>query len=453
MILPIKSGNTCENSVLRRCIMKSIWETEKIRKFPSLEGDIKTDVAIIGGGLAGILTAYCLKKSGVDCVLLEKGRVLSGNSGRTTAKITCQHGLIYDKIIKKYGIEAGEKYFAANNEALGEYKKLAKEIECDFEIKDAYVYTTEDPEKIEREYNAYNIIGIKGEMCQALPLPVEAKAALKVCSQAQFDPAKFASAITENLNIFENTFVERITAKSLCTDKGSVSADKIVVATHFPILNKFGYYFVKMYQHRSYAIAVSGASDVDGMYVSESDTGLSFRNHKGLLMITGGGGRTGKKCREWSYLREFAKKHYPDSSEEYFWAAQDCMTLDGIPYIGRYSKTAEDLLVETGFNKWGMTGSMVAAKIVSGMINGKVPEYADVFAPSRTMLSKQLIINGFEAVHELLTPSKHVCPHLGCALKWNKSEHSWDCPCHGSRFDDDGRLLDNPATKNLNMKQ
>ena len=125
------------------------------------------------------------------------------------------------------------------------------------------------------------------------------------------------------------------------------------------------------------------------------------------------------------------------------------MSLDSVPYIGQYSKNTPDFYVATGFNKWGMTSSMVAAELLTDLILGKPNDFADLFSPSRSMLRPQLAVNGFESVVGLLTPSKKRCPHLGCALKYNKAEHSWDCPCHGSRFSESGRVLDNPANGNL----
>ncbi|MEG2916068.1 MAG: FAD-dependent oxidoreductase, partial [Oscillospiraceae bacterium] len=177
--------------------------------------------------------------------------------------------------------------------------------------------------------------------------------------------------------------------------------------------------------------------------------GMSFRNYKDLLLVGGGDHRTGKTGGNWEELRRFAKQHFPKAQEKYAWATQDCMTLDSVPYIGNYSKHTPNLFVATGFNKWGMTSSMVSAMILSDMVQGKKNEYAQVFSPSRSMMKPQLFINGFEATTNLLTISKRRCPHLGCALKWNKAEHSWDCPCHGSRFNKDGNLIDNPATGDL----
>lgn len=185
------------------------------------------------------------------------------------------------------------------------------------------------------------------------------------------------------------------------------------------------------------------------MYMDESHTGLSFRNHKNLLLLGGGGHRTGHKGGNRNELRAFANKVYPHATEQYCWAAQDCMSLDDVPYIGRYSKSTDKLYVATGFNKWGMTGAMTAAMLLSDMLLGKQNDCAEVFDPSRSILKPQLLVNSFEATKSLLTISKKRCPHLGCALKYNHAEHSWDCPCHGSRFAENGKVLDNPANGNL----
>ncbi len=430
--------------------MRSLWKaTASLPEFPELVGDVRTDVLIIGGGIAGILTAYLLHEKGVRYVLVEKGRICSGTTGNTTAKITFQHGLIYDKILKSDGTEAARKYLAANRAAFDKYAELCGKTDCDYEIKDNYVYSTDDRRKLEKEVEALEKIGYIADLCENVPLPIKTVGAVKFPDQAQFNPLKFLSSVAEGLNIYENTFVREMRGNTAVTDKGKIRADTVIAATHFPFINKHGSYFLKLYQHRSYVIALENAQDVNGMYVDECDTGLSFRNYEGLLLLGGGGHRTGKKGGNWAELRAFAAKKYPDSREKHFWATQDCMSLDGIPYIGRYSAKTHGFYVASGFNKWGMTGSMTAAMLLSDMILGKRNGFASVFDPSRSIVKPQLFINGAEAVCNLLTPSKKRCPHLGCALKWNEAERSWDCPCHGSRFTEHGRVLDNPANGDL----
>lgn len=430
--------------------MRSLWKaTASLPEFPELVGDVRTDVLIIGGGIAGILTAYLLHEKGVRYVLVEKGRICSGTTGNTTAKITFQHGLIYDKILKSDGTEAARKYLAANRAAFDKYAELCGKTDCDYEIKDNYVYSTDDRRKLEKEVEALEKISYIADLCENVPLPIKTVGAVKFPDQAQFNPLKFLSSVAEGLNIYEKTFVREMRGNTAVTDKGKIHADTVIAATHFPFINKHGSYFLKLYQHRSYVIALENAQDVNGMYVDECDTGLSFRNYEGLLLLGGGGHRTGKKGGNWAELRAFTAKKYPDSREKHFWATQDCMSLDGIPYIGRYSAKTHGFYVASGFNKWGMTGSMTAAMLLSDMILGKRNGFASVFDPSRSIVKPQLFINGAEAVCNLLTPSKKRCPHLGCALKWNESERSWDCPCHGSRFTEHGRVLDNPANGDL----
>ena len=377
--------------------MESLWEqTWERPNFSAQDGDLNTDVLIIGGGMAGVLCAYELHCAGVPYVLVEAETICSGITKNTTAKITSQHGLIYDKLISRFGLERAKQYLAANEAALQTYRELCRKIDCGFEEKAAYTYSLDDRSKIERELEALEKLGF---------------------------PA--------------------------VTNHGRIRAKKIIVTTHFPFLNKHGSYFLKLYQHRSYVIALQNAPDVDGMYLDEAQTGMSFRNHKNLLLVGGGDHRTGKQGGGWQELRDFARRHYPQAEEQYHWATQDCMSLDGVPYIGPYSASTKDLYVATGFNKWGMTSSMVSAMILTDLVQGKKNPYEEVFSPSRSILHPQLAVNGFEAMVSLLTPTTKRCPHLGCALKWNPVEHTWDCPCHGSRFTEEGELIDNPATGNL----
>lgn len=434
--------------------MKSIWNgSTEIPNFQRLGGTRNTDVLIIGGGLAGVLCAYFLKQKGVDCILAEGGKICSGTTANTTAKITSQHGLIYHKLFKKLGAEKASMYLYANQNAVEEYNKLCRNIDCNYEIKDNYIYSLDDRSLLEKEINSLSKIGYKADFKNNLPLPFETVGAVKFSNQAQFNPLKFVSELCKDLNIFENTFIYEIRDNRALTDSGEINAKKIIVTTHFPFINKHGSYFLKLYQHRSYAIALENSPQINGMYVDENKKGMSFRNYGKYLILGGGSHRTGKKGGSWNEIRDAAARFYPESNEKFHWAAQDCMSLDSIPYIGHYSKRMNDLYVATGFNKWGITSSMVSAMLLSDMVVGKKPDWAEVFSPSRSIITPQLAVNAFEATVNLLTPSTKRCPHLGCALKWNSAEHSWDCPCHGSRFSSDGILLENPSTGNIKINR
>ena len=434
--------------------MGSVWsDRTRFPEFESLKTDIKTDVLIVGGGITGLLCAYMLDKKGVDCVLVESSRICSGITKNTTAKITSQHGSVFDRLIREFGEEKAKLYFEANEAAIAEYKNICKNTDCNFEEKDAYLYSVDNKEKLLRELSALEKIGYKAEFKENLPLPFETVGGIRFKNQAQFHPLKFASFICTGLNIYENTHISEFkNAHTAVSDNASITADKIIIATHFPMDNKHGSYFLKMYQERSYVIALEGAPNVDGMYIDEAKDGMSFRNYKNLLFVGGGGHRTGKKGGGWRELENFKAEYYPKAKTEYRWATQDCMTLDGVPYIGKYSKNTPDFYVASGFNKWGMTSAMVSAMLLSDLVMGKENRFEAVFSPSRTILRPQLAANAFEAIINLMTISEKRCPHMGCALKWNAQERSWDCPCHGSRFEEDGELIDNPATGNIKKK-
>lgn len=431
--------------------MNSLWQENcKAFEFPRLSENLSTDVLVIGGGLAGLLTAYLLKEKGIDCVLVEKDKICGATTARTTAKITAQHGLIYRKILKSYGKEYAKMYFAANSQGVKGLKSLCKKAGCALEEKDNFVYSF-NKFKLDEELEALSKIGVPARYEEVIPLPIAAAGAVGFENQGQFNPLELARFLSKGLRIFENTKVNEMIGTTALTDFGKIEAKKVVVATHFPFINKHGSYFLKLYQHRSYIIALKNAEKLSAMYVDDSKTGLSLSSFGGYLLLGGGGHRTGKQGGSFNELRAFKNEHYKNAEEVFHWAAQDTMSLDGIPYIGNYSKNTPDLYVATGFNKWGMTGSMVSAEIISSLIAGEKKDYAPVFSPSRSILKPQLLVNGFETAKNLLTPTAKRCPHLGCALKYNKAEHTWDCACHGSRFSESGKVLDNPANGDLKM--
>lgn len=430
--------------------MDSIWtKTAKLPKFPTLWGDLKTDVLIIGGGITGILCAYFMQEQGVDYVLAEGRTSCCGITKNTTAKITSQHGLIYQKLLKSWGSERAAMYLEANQKSVKTYAELAKGIDCDFEYKTSYVYSLDNRKKLEKEAQALGTIGFPIHFSENTELPFFVAGAIGFENQAQFHPLKFLGEISRNLNIYEHTFVKELKPNTAVTEHGSITFQKVIFATHFPVDNKHGMYFLKLYQHRSYVIALKDAADVKGMYVDEEDCGMSFRNQKDLLLIGGGDHRTGKQGGNLKELRKFAKEYYGEAKETACWATQDCMSLDGVPYIGQYSKGLPECYVAAGFNKWGITSAMTAAGLLTDMVLEKKNPYSEVFDPSRNMIKPQLLVNGYEAAKNLLTISKKRCSHMGCALKWNETECTWDCPCHGSRFDEKGKVLDNPAEEDL----
>ena len=480
--------------------MESIWEKEQnFEEREALKGDIKVDAAIIGGGMAGLLTAYFLQQKGLKTVVLEAQTIAGGQTKNTTAKITSQHGLIYDNLIQNFGAEKALLYANANEEAIKQYEALVKErgIECHFEKKPAYLYTLKDSRVIEKEAEAAEKCGISAEFTMNTALPFEVKGAVKFENQAQFHPLEFLKEIINPLTIYEHTQAKAINDSIILTEQGRVKAEHIVVASHYPFINTPGYYFLRMHQERSYVMALKNAGSLDGMYRDESKEGLSFRTHKDMLLLGGGGHRTGENTPGSGYgmLKEAAAKYYIEHELVCRWSAQDCHTIDSVPYIGKYSPSTPNLYVATGFKKWGMTGSMVSAGILSDMITGVKNPYEDLFSPHRFQVSASMVSLLDETRHvasgllidKLKPAKKHLdtisngqgaiieedgqkmgvykeqdgkthcvsitCSHLGCQLAWNGEELTWDCPCHGSRFTYTGELIDNPALEDIHYEE
>lgn len=427
--------------------MESIWtKTAGLPAFAPLQGDRKTDVLVIGGGVAGLLTAYAMHTAGIRCLLVEAGQLCGGVTANTTAKITSQHGLTYAKLLRLFGPERARAYWQANEEALRRYALLAGRFPCEFEKKDAYVYSLADRACLDRELNALRRLEIPADYTANTGLPMETAGAVRFRDQAQFHPLKFLAGIAGELDICEGTAVRAFEGNTVLTGQGKITAEHIVVATHFPMLNKHGAYFLKLYQSRSYVLAMEGVPPLDGMYLDAEEGGLSLRSSGRYLLLGSGGHRTGKLGGGWEKAEAFARKYHPSAAEAGRWATQDCMSLDGVPYVGRYGRRTHNLYVAAGFNKWGMTSAMAAAELLRDMVLDRENPYEKLFLPQRSMLRPQLAANALEAVGSLLRFSGPRCPHMGCALKWNERERSWDCPCHGSRFAADGQLLDNPAT-------
>lgn len=429
------------------------------------------DVVVVGAGLAGILTAYHLKEQGKQVLVVEAKTVASGQTERTTAKITSQHGLKYAGLIKAVGERKAKLYAQANEQAIAQYAKLVreKEINCRFERADAYLYSEKTEDILKEEAEAAEKLGIQAEFVRETELPLPVKGALCFRNQAQFSPLSFVKKLAEELDILAHTRVMEIKENWVITDKGILTADAIVVTSHYPIRNVPGFYFLRQHQERSYVLALSGCKPIKNMYYGIDGGGLSFRQAGDCLLLGGSSHRTGqpfggKKSTQrectgaYEALRKAAEQYFPNAHERTHWSAQDCMPHDGIPFIGTYSMFTPHLYVATGFQKWGMTTSMIAAKLLCDEICGKENPYQHLFSPQRLLIRagtatflKDAAISAAGLGKGLL--GKKRCSHMGCALKWNPDTQSFDCPCHGSRFDRNGKLLDNPAQTDLSEKK
>lgn len=496
--------------------MNSLWiETTKNQlHLKTLTQNLETEVCIIGAGLFGLTTAYYLTKQGKKVVVIEKDDIGEKVSGNTTGKITSQHGLFYSHLIDDYGINYAQKYLEVNEKAIQNIKEIidTEQIECDFEEQSAYVFTTNQDEviEIEKEVDAVNKLGKKAKLITNVDKPFKMKAGIEFENQAQFHPRKYmiglANVILKDNQIYNYTTatdVQKYGEKfMITTDRGNVLADSVVLATHYPIVNFPGFYFIKMYQSTSYIIAIETNSKIpEGMYITAKEPVYSFRsakyNDKNIVLIGGSEHKTGEAIADNSHYTELEKKAkelYPDCKVLFRWNTRDCISLDKIPYIGEFSNLYNNMYVGTGFKKWGMTFSNIAGKIVSDKIWGKQNEYEDLFTPTRlkpiknrwevkNMLKEtvdSIALNKFKidpsSVSEIendnasimkidgenigvykdkngkLYAVSPVCTHLGCLLTWNNIDKTWDCPCHGSRFDYTGRNIYEPAIKDLNVK-
>ena len=428
-----------------------------------LKENISVETVIIGAGMAGVLTAYELRRRGKPCVILEAKRIGSGQTGNTTRKITSQHGMCYENMIQKSGIVKARQYAKANEEAIQAYEQIIEEgnIDCEFQRCPAYLYSQVERECLQQEAEAARQAGIDAEFTTKTALPFPVEGAVKFRGQAQFHPLKFLKAVSEELDIYEQTKVFKVEGNVLQTTGGTVEAGNIIFACHFPFVNIPGYYFARMHQERSYVVAVKQAQQLDGMYYGIDEEGLSFRNAGKLLLAGGGQHRTGENQKGGRY--ENCGSRSGNIGAAVKGSMLVCTGLHDIgwdPLIGRFSEETEHWYVATGFGKWGMSSSMVSAHLLADLITHKLVHMKNF--SHRREVSRQRLLETFWKTDAfgkknlgkglLDYQEKKRCTHLGCELEWNPDEEVYECPCHGSRFDRNGKLLNNPALEDLSLK-
>lgn len=407
---------------------KSYWLQKSSPTFSTLTKDITTDVAIVGGGITGLTTAYLLAKQGVQVALFEADRLANGTTGHTTGKITAQHGLIYDELIRHFGLERARQYYDAQIDAIKWLKQTIQtyDISCDFSEEDAYVYTNDETQmkKIEKEAAAYQALNISGSIVNRLPLDLPMKMAIQMNNQAQFHPLKYVHAIVkalsqyEHVEIWEKTCLNNIKQTTSnqpilkSTQGHAVTAKHVVLTSHFPFYDKLGFYFSRMYAERSHLIAVSTRrqSYPGGMYITAENPIRSIRATReadqDILLFGGEGHRTGDTKHKKDPFKEligFANQQFSIEKVLYQWATQDLTTTDKIPYIGRLSMKTPAIYVATGYRKWGLTNGTIAAHILTDSILQKDNPYASLFSPQRFHpnpdLKKLLTINAAAMKH------------------------------------------------------
>ena len=496
---------------------ESFWiGTSEIPEFPSLSEDVDVDVAIVGGGIVGIMCATFLKQAGKTVAILEAGRVAQGVTGHTTAKVTSLHTLVYDELITKFGEDKARLYAESNQAAIGIVKQLceARDLDCEFRETNAYTYTVKDDyvSKIKKEAEAARSLGLPAEYLDDIPMPFSVKAAVRFADQAEFHPRKFLGPLAravpgDGSHVFEGTRAVDVQEDDTCritTSSGKqVTARDVIVATNIPIVDK-GLFFARAEPSRGYALAMDMPQDriPPGMFINVGAPTHSVRPapHRGkeILILAGEGhhvGEGGVHTEHWDRLEDWARSELGATEVLYRWSTQDYYSLDKVPFIGRMTPGEGNLYTATGFSAWGMTNGVVAGLLLTDLITGVSNPWSELYDPNRfnvkslpsfvkkgghdakRLLGDRLksgvdaeqtaaLAPGAGAVFDIegekvavhrddqgqLHARSATCTHLGCIVAWNDAERSWDCPCHGSRFDVDGEVLQGPAATPLKQR-
>jgi glycine/D-amino acid oxidase-like deaminating enzyme/nitrite reductase/ring-hydroxylating ferredoxin subunit len=493
----------------------SLWlDTAAPRtEHPPLEGERRVDVAVVGAGITGITTALLLARAGCSVAVVDQHVVAGGTTGHSTAKVTSQHGMNYAPLRLTHGRDAARLYAQAMEAAKERIATFVDEgIDCAFRPRAAYLYAGAGWQRplVEREAHAAREAGLPATFVETPPLPYEAHGAVRFDDQAEFDPLRYVLGLTRRLveaggDVFENTRARQVHEGDPCrveTERGTLIADDVVVATLMPFLNRGGF-FARAFPSRSYVVTARlFEPPPEGMFISAGAPTRSLRAHPfdggELLLVGGEGHHTGSgeaQPERYEELIAFAHRHWDVRSIEHRWSAQDYSPADQLPYAGRVHPFSRRVYIATGLKKWGITGGTAAAMLIADAILGRDNEWAGLFSSTRLrplqggarfaienvrvgarFASERLWHRGDRPIEDLEpgegaivsaggrkvagfrddTGRLHAvstrCTHLGCQVAWNSAERSWDCPCHGSRFDVDGEILDGPAVMPLPVR-
>jgi glycine/D-amino acid oxidase-like deaminating enzyme/nitrite reductase/ring-hydroxylating ferredoxin subunit len=491
---------------------RSLWldTTEPRAERPPLDGERRVDVAVVGAGITGITAALLLARAGRSVVVVDQHVVGGGTTGHSTAKVTSQHGMTYAVLRLTHGRGAARTYAQAMEAAKERIADLVGEgIDCGFRRKAAYLYASAGWQRklIEREAEAATEAGLPATFVETAPLPYDVYGAVRFDDQAEFDSRAYVLGLTRLLidargTVYEHTRAHQVHEGEPCrveTDRGVLIADDVVVATLMPFLDRGGF-FARAYPHRSYVVTARIAGPPpDGMFINAGSPTRSLRSHpfagEELLLVGGeghhvGSGKAGPE--RYDALIEFARRHWDVRSIEHRWSSQDYSPDDHVPYAGRLHLWSRHVYVATGLRKWGITAGTAAAALISDAILGRENDWAGLFSSTRIrplqeaprfalentrtgirFFSDRLKHRGTRPIDELrpgegaivsaagrkvagfrdddgaLHAVSSRCTHLGCQVVWNSAERTWDCPCHGSRFDVDGDVLNGPAVRPL----
>jgi glycine/D-amino acid oxidase-like deaminating enzyme/nitrite reductase/ring-hydroxylating ferredoxin subunit len=472
---------------------------------PALDRDLAVDVAVVGAGLVGLSTAFELQRRGVSVVVLEGRTVASGVSGNTTAKLSSLHGLTYDSLLASQGRDAARAYAAANQWGIDQAERNAAElgIDCDLRRKPNFTYTEDRAraERLEAEAKAAASLGLPASFTEETDLPFEVAGAVRFDDQAEFQPVSYLRGIADALDaeqptVFERTRVVAVDG-AVRTEAGpAVDARRVVLATQIPFLDR-GLFFARSGVQRSYATTARIRGELpEAMYLQAERPGRSLRalrwRDEELLLVGGESHELGHgdPAEKLEAVQDYAGERFDVVGFEHVWSAHDFMPEDGMPYVGRLWPFSDRIWVATGMRKWGLAMGTAAARILADALTGEANEWASTFDPLRLPplrsapgLARHNADSGLHffadrarrgrrpaelepgegtvvrrglaqhAVHRDSDGALHAvsarCTHLGCIVRWNGPERTWDCPCHGSRFGADGEVISGPATRAL----
>lgn len=476
-------------------MLKSMWlNTIKKQTYKPLQENLETEVLIIGGGISGISCAYELAQFYNNIVLVTMNEFYSGTTGFTTAKITYQQGFLYHDLLKNYDKEQVTKFYEFNKLGLERIKEIInnEKIDCDFKEVNGYLYSLHhEDEYINQEYKAYQKLNIPSELTTIQELDA---LALKVEKQAIFHPLKYLESIlnkiSDRVKIYENTKIIDIDGKIATTeDDFTIKANNIIIATGYPIYPNYNLFFTKLIPSISYVVVGKAEKEIDNAnYVNTIDPIVTLRFHENLAIVSGYSHESKEmksENEEFKKLTAVAKEKFAIGDFEFAWSTRDYDSVDLLPFVGRVKS---NIFIMTGYNGWGMTKSVASAMLIKDLIVGNENQFESLFTPQRAAMSRKFfsynagmlntIIKSKKAFEQLddlnrsegkiikfnnrryglfkddngnIIMVKATCTHLGCGLMFNKIDRTYDCPCHGSKFNYDGRVLSGPAKCDLKV--
>jgi glycine/D-amino acid oxidase-like deaminating enzyme len=490
---------------------RTYWnETASVPSFPQLSGDLDVDVAIIGGGIVGITTARLLKDQGLRVAVIEARRIGRQVTGKSTAKMSSQHGILYQTLEQKFGEDKARLYAEAQETGIRRISELAAQygIEADIEPMPSFVWTEDESyvSKLEKEVEIAQRLGLPASMQRGdIGLPFDVLAAMRWDDQAQFHPVKYVAGLAatipgEGSHVFEGSRAVEWEPTRVVTNEGTVTARHVVMATHLP-LGQVGMYYSMAYPHAEPVVAAPIGRVPPGMYKNAETPGRSIRTHRSgdrtWAIVAGDSFKPGHPDDEQKSIQDVERwlaEHFDAGPVEYRWINEDYEAMDQSPYIGWSSKGGDGYLVATGFAAWGISNGTAAAMIVADLVAGRESPWLPVFDASRV----KPVAGAKEFAKENLNVAAHlvsgylsrkpksydelepghaaimkvdgdnvaafkdekgvvhavsaVCTHMGCLVGWNATDRTWDCPCHGSRFELSGEVIHGPATQPLGCK-